>query len=138
MTLSLFGKRSLRKAMRKLDEHQHDQVYDEQGLLRVDEGYEGPDQEQEQHQNRLDRDLEAAVDRAGAHPVSVAMMESVESVSNTGDLMETTIAVVEAPVPTGFTRGEKWTFLVIAIVAVINVSVCVPLYYHYAGQESAL
>jgi cobalamin biosynthesis Mg chelatase CobN len=35
----------------------------------------------------------------------------------------------------GFTRGEKMMFVVIAVVAILNVCVCVPLYYHFANQD---
>lgn len=39
-------------------------------------------------------------------------------------------------VSTGFTRGEKMTFGVIAVIAFLNVCVCVPLHYHFAGQDN--
>ncbi|KAF9366904.1 hypothetical protein BGX34_000022 [Mortierella sp. NVP85] len=124
MTLSIFGKRSLRKAMLKLDQHHHDHQQ-QQGLLETQETNEDPDLEHEERENLLDCDLEAAVDRARARPVPVAMIER-----------ETSTTVVETPIPTGFTRGEKWTFLAIGIAVVIDISVCIPLYYHFSNQAS--
>ncbi|KAG0002589.1 hypothetical protein BGZ65_002514 [Modicella reniformis] len=131
MTLSIFGKRSLRKAMRKLDQHDHHhhQQQQQQSLSEGQETDEDGDQRQEQHRNLLDRDLETAQGRS----VPAAVIERVEGVSITTDSDEA-IIVVKAPMPTGFTRGEKWTFVVIAIVALVDFSVCIPLYYHYASQ----
>jgi hypothetical protein len=117
-TLSIFGKRSLRKAMGKLDQHHHEQ----QSLLASEESNED--------QNLLDLDLEAAVESAGANSEQDAIVDSEEGVSSTVDS-----TVIEPPVPTGFTRGEKWTFLAIVVVVLIDVSVCIPLYYHYANQQ---
>ncbi|KAI8360464.1 snare associated Golgi protein-domain-containing protein [Mortierella sp. GBAus27b] len=117
-TLSIFGKRSLRKAMGKLDQHHHEQ----QSLLASEESNED--------QNLLDLDLEAAVESAVANTELDAMVDSEEGVSSAADS-----TVIEPPVPTGFTRGEKWTFLAIVVVVLIDVSVCIPLYYHYANQQ---
>ncbi|KAI1317361.1 hypothetical protein EDD11_008541 [Mortierella claussenii] len=110
LTLSIFGKRSLRKAMKKLDQHQHRHHPEESEDLSVE--YED---EVNGHQ-----DLEAA------HGVGLDQAsEGLEAVVST---------ITETSASTGFTRGEKWTFVGIAVAAVINVSVCVPLYYHYANQ----
>ncbi|KAF8932426.1 snare associated Golgi protein-domain-containing protein [Dissophora ornata] len=111
LTLSIFGKRSLRKAMGKLDEHQHDQD-GSQGLLSAQEG--GEDS------NENDGDLEAPTED--------------DSAVNRPDVEASNAATV-ATAPTGFTRGEKWIFVGIAVAAVVNVSVCIPLYYHYANQD---
>ncbi|KAG0268128.1 hypothetical protein DFQ27_007471 [Actinomortierella ambigua] len=35
----------------------------------------------------------------------------------------------------GFTRGEKMTFIMIAVVAVVNLCVCLPLYFHFAAID---
>ncbi|KAF9996265.1 hypothetical protein BGZ79_009994 [Entomortierella chlamydospora] len=109
LTLSIFGKRSLRKALSKLDQHQgamssHAEDHEE------DEGEDDGD-------NRTEGDSETtAVDMTGANLTSSG-------------------AAASDAASTGFTRGEKWMFFGIVVVAIVNVSVSIPLYFHYANKK---
>ncbi|KAF9102613.1 hypothetical protein BGX27_010928 [Mortierella sp. AM989] len=110
LTLSIFGKRSLRKAFSKLDHHQDllsKRSAEDQSL----------EEEEGGHEQRItpEGDLEASVG------------------GTTG--MDHSPKGAESSTSTGFTRGEKWMFFGIAVVAILNVSISIPLYYHYANQE---
>ncbi|KAF8986075.1 hypothetical protein BGZ46_009872 [Entomortierella lignicola] len=115
LTLSIFGKRSLRKAFSKLDHHQDLLAVrasdDEEEEDEVEEG------EVVQQDQRIEVDLESA------------------SVDGTNVVSSSTRVTTTTTTSTGFTRVEKWMFFGIVVGAIVNVSVSVPLYYHYANQE---
>ncbi|KAF9170742.1 hypothetical protein BGX21_006737 [Mortierella sp. AD011] len=110
LTLSIFGKRSLRKALSKLDQHQ--------GAMSSRARGHGEEEESEDDgHNRTEGNLETtAVDMTGANQTSSG-------------------AVASDAASTGFTRGEKWMFFGIVVVAIVNVSVSIPLYFHYANKK---
>ncbi|KAF9354600.1 hypothetical protein BGX26_007587 [Mortierella sp. AD094] len=113
LTLSIFGKRSLRKAMSKLDHHQSIKSGRAEDQVQQEEEEEGEDGQQ----NRTEGNLEAtAVDMTGVNQTSSGAESEAAS--------------------TGFTRGEKWMFFGIVIVAIVNLSVSIPLYFHYANQDT--
>ncbi|GJJ72625.1 hypothetical protein EMPS_04983 [Entomortierella parvispora] len=166
LTLSLFGKRSMRKAMAQLDRHQQIEAAAAASL--------------EQHQRQLqllqEQGTYGAEGSTTATDVAVAVRPSSSSISSlesetvvsttpnlhavkkigTDPSTTTTGSLSEAEtetdgllhrsdpeagartVPTGtssgFTRGEQWTFVGIAIAAVINICVCIPLYFHFKDQ----
>ncbi|KAK3821943.1 MAG: snare associated Golgi protein-domain-containing protein [Linnemannia gamsii] len=137
LTLSMFGKRSLRKALAKLDHHQRFHQDNQ-------EPHEGDDDDEEEerhshHPQVIDRIAERILERADA--------DADEDEETTTSLTSTSQTVTAASSPlvskripealkeTGFTRAEKWTFVGIAVVAVINICVCIPLYYRYANQD---
>lgn len=167
LTLSLFGKRSLRKAMKRLDQHQA--LTNLQEVEVVIEGVATVIRELEDNASippslrstmveqlaaeEDDQDYFYRTDLETAHRrhLSADQAEGGEGSSATSS----TLAVPYEPhhgaknhhgnkapaiarpalASSGFTRGEKLTFVVIAVVAVLNVCVCVPLYYHFASQE---
>ncbi|KAG0287823.1 hypothetical protein BGZ97_006985 [Linnemannia gamsii] len=167
LTLSLFGKRSLRKAMKRLDQHQA--LTSLQEVEVVIEGVASVIRELEDNASippslrstmveqlaaeEEDQDYFYRTDLETAHQrhLSADQAEGGEGSSATSS----TLAVPHEPhhgvknnhgnkapaidrpalASSGFTRGEKMTFVVIAVVAVLNVCVCVPLYYHFANQE---
>ncbi|KAF9919185.1 hypothetical protein BX616_000038 [Lobosporangium transversale] len=107
VTLSIFGKRSLRKAMRKLDRHHHHY------------------RPQQDHESEIDGETQEEDGGQLAPPLTDAIASEV---------IDAEARVVKAQTSMGFTRGEKWVFAGIAAVAVINICVCIPLYFHYASQ----
>ncbi|KAG0279340.1 hypothetical protein BGZ95_001528 [Linnemannia exigua] len=134
LTLSMFGKRSLRKALAKLDHHQRFHQDNQ-------EPHESDDDEEERHRHHpqvIDRIAERILEQTDADTI-----EDEETASSTLTSQTVTAAsspqvskrIPEALNETGFTRAEKWTFVGIAIVAVTNICVCIPLYYHYANQD---
>ncbi|KAF9547737.1 hypothetical protein EC957_007902 [Mortierella hygrophila] len=162
LTLSLFGKKSLRKAMKRLDQHQA--LTNLQEVEVVIEGVATVIRELEDNASippslrstmveqlaaeEGDQDYYFRTDLEAAHQrqLSAGQDEEGEGSSATSS----TLAVPNHPhhlhnkapgtvgpalASSGFTRGEKITFVVIAVVAVLNVCVCVPLYYHFANQE---
>lgn len=168
LTLSLFGKRSLRKAMKRLDQHQA--LTNLQEVEVVIEGVATVIRELEDNASippslrstmvdqlaaeEGDQDYYFRTDLEAAHQrlLSADQDEEGEGSSATSS----TLVVPSQPrhaakdrhphnkapgtagptlASSGFTRGEKLTFVVIAVVAVLNVCVCVPLYYHFANQE---
>ncbi|KAG0209990.1 hypothetical protein BGX28_009769 [Mortierella sp. GBA30] len=137
LTLSIFGKRSMRNAMAKLDEHQDDeQQHHHPHLSEPVENAERGDED------LWNADLEAAsapVRRQGLDQEVVAQDEEESIASSTTTTGLESPSHVRKTVATdsssGFTRGEKMTFVGIAVVAVLNLSVCIPLYYHFAGQD---
>lgn len=167
LALSLFGKRSLRKAMKRLDQHQALTSMHEVEV--VVEGVASLVRELEDHasippslrstmieqlaaedgdrdyfhrgdlesQQRLLNDGEEGSSGGAVDDETVTASSSANSHRN--NKAHRLLGVrPHHPTPTlpssGFTRGEKITFVVIAAVALINVCVCVPLYYHYANQ----
>ncbi|KAI8595451.1 snare associated Golgi protein-domain-containing protein [Dissophora ornata] len=170
LTLSIFGKRSLRKAMKRLEQHQALTSLEEvevvvEGVATVIRDLEDRASippsfrstmieqlaaEETDPDYYYRADLEAAPqsllsDREGR--------EGEEEEEEQGESSSRTSATVadafhhhlhnkthgnEARTEqgsSGFTRGEKITFIVIAVVAVVNVCVCVPLYHHFASQD---
>ncbi|KAF9095403.1 hypothetical protein BGX23_000540 [Mortierella sp. AD031] len=138
LTLSMFGKRSLRKALAKLDHHQRfhhqDQDQDE------DEDLDGDDHDSEEHEHTrtVDRIAERILNHAdvdeeqGPEPASPTLTsQSVTDVSSS----QVPKKIPESLKETGFTRAEKLTFVGIAVVAVLNVCICIPLYSHFANQD---
>lgn len=161
LTLSLFGKRSMRKAMAQLDRHQQIEAAAAASL----------EQQQRQlqllqEQGRHGAEGSATVATAAARPSSsstssletdtvVSTTPNLHAVKKIGTNHSATVAgsLSEAETETdgllhgsdpengartsptetasGFTRGEQWTFAGIAIAAVINICVCIPLYYHF-------
>ncbi|KAG0054937.1 hypothetical protein BGZ83_010062 [Gryganskiella cystojenkinii] len=160
LTLSIFGKRSMRKAMAQLDRHQQVDAAAAATL--------------EQHQRQIEALEAAASMRSASSSASSTGTDTVISPSPNLQTVKKFVTNNNAAVgtvggrgteedergphssphadiddgdteagstpprltesSTGFTRGEIWTFVGIAIVAVINVCVCVPLYYHFKNQ----
>ncbi|KAF9156666.1 hypothetical protein BG015_002870 [Linnemannia schmuckeri] len=168
LTLSLFGKRSLRKAMKRLDQHQA--LTNLQEVEVVIEGVATVIRELEDNASippslrstmidqlaaeEGDQDYYYRTDLEAAHQrlLSVDEGEEGEGSSATSSTLanpnhphhtakdhhhsnKAPAATGPALASSGFTRGEKMTFVVIAVVAVLNICVCVPLYYHFANQE---
>ncbi|KAF9148350.1 hypothetical protein BG015_009922 [Linnemannia schmuckeri] len=137
LTLSIFGKRSLRKALAKLDHHQR--------FLQQDQDETDNDSKEEEHvhfyhSRTVDRIAEGILE----HPEVEDDEETAAALSPRSSPSQTVSAASSPQVPkripeslqeTGFTRAEKWTFVGIAVAAVLNVCVCIPLYSHYANQD---
>ncbi|KAF9304405.1 hypothetical protein BGZ74_001636 [Mortierella antarctica] len=98
LTLSIFGKQALRKALGKLDRHQAALDGTLDGVTVV------PGQEEEQDE-----------EQDGTAEQDILLPSSAEE--------------------TGFTRTEKITFRVIALVALTNICICIPLYNHFADHQ---
>ncbi|KAF9128569.1 hypothetical protein BGW39_004956 [Mortierella sp. 14UC] len=140
LTLSMFGKRSLRKALAKLDHHQRF-YQDNQEPHESNNGDDDNDEDEEygHHPRTIDRIAERILEQADVDEDE----ETAAAMSPTSTSQTTTAASspqVSKGIPkslkeTGFTRAEKWTFAGIAVVAAINVCVCIPLYSHYASQN---
>ncbi|KAG0271630.1 hypothetical protein BGZ95_000519 [Linnemannia exigua] len=170
LTLSLFGKRSLRKAMKRLDQHQA--LTNLQEVEVVIEGVatvirelednasippslrstmieqlaaEENDQDYfyrndlESAHRRLSSDEQAEEGESSTATSSTAVNNTVKDhqLHHRHNNKAAPIAATARPAlaSSGFTRGEKWTFVVIAVVAVLNICICVPLYYHFAKQD---
>ncbi|KAG0286270.1 hypothetical protein BGZ98_005154 [Dissophora globulifera] len=178
LTLSIFGKRSLRKAMRRLDQHQA--LTDLREVEVVVEGVASVIRELEDsasippslRSTMIDQlaeeeadpefysrqDLEAARRRlleeggeggeredsddggSGTRPTGLDRRLHQRHFNNNnndnshhGNTHKTRASELAAG--GGFTRGEKITFVVIAAVALLNVCVCVPLYYRFARED---
>lgn len=138
LTLSMFGKRSLRKALAKLDHHQRFHQQDLDGNnhdIEEDEEY-----GHLHHPRTIGRMAEGILEHT-----EVAEDEETAAAASPRSSTSQTISVTssfqvskrtpESSQETGFTRAEKWTFVGIAVVAVLNVCVCIPLYSHYANQD---
>lgn len=137
LTLSMFGKRSLRKALAKLDHHQR--------ILPQDQDETDNDNVEEEHSHfhhprAIDRIAEGIMERAeveddeetaGVLSPRSSTSQTVSAVSST----QVSKRIPESLQDTGFTRAEKLTFVGIAVIAVLNVCVCLPLYSHYANQD---
>ncbi|KAG0371110.1 snare associated Golgi protein-domain-containing protein [Gamsiella multidivaricata] len=154
LTLSMFGKRSLRKAMKRLDQHQALTNLQEvevvvEGVATVIRELEDTARippslrssfierlaEEETEFNRDGGDLEFAQLLQPSHHIE-GQTSRATSATLTNHRVDDNNKATEANLPpsSGFTRGEKITFVVITIVAVLNVCVCVPLYFHFANQ----
>ncbi|KAG0235374.1 hypothetical protein BGW42_005353 [Actinomortierella wolfii] len=219
LTLSIFGKRSLRKAMKRLDQHQaltsfeevevviegaadliheiedeahvppsrrsalierlateelahpsdchqrhhhHDDLEagtafgastaeDDQPLLRYNDDVDNNDEEGQSSSPTLAST--AASTQTATGPVEGQASNSNASLLNrlkkskAGDRLSRLIPGgqnrhagaqhhhVSTPRSSGFTRGEKMTFVVIAVVAVVNLCVCLPLYKYFASVD---
>ncbi|KAF9287037.1 hypothetical protein BGZ68_002305 [Mortierella alpina] len=143
LTLSIFGKKSMRKAMARLDEHQEQQQERQQGLLSEQAGA----ATNEDEEDLWNADLEAAVTVRQQGQVNprvreeeeeeqeVASSTSTSTLQSPPLLNKPAVANDEDPQLTGFTRGEKLTFVAIAIVAVVNLCVCIPLYHYFADRD---
>ncbi|KAF9901193.1 hypothetical protein EC991_006424 [Linnemannia zychae] len=137
LTLSMFGKRSLRKALAKLDHHQRFH----QGSQEPHDSDSSDDNEDEEHGHHpraIDRIAERILERADADEDETVASTSPTSTSQTvtqASSPQISKNIPESLKETGFTRAEKWTFVGIAVVAFVNVSVCIPLYSHYANQD---
>ncbi|KAF9922069.1 hypothetical protein FBU30_007843 [Linnemannia zychae] len=164
LALSLFGKRSLRKAMKRLDQHQaltslHEVEIVIEGAASVIRELEDNASippslrstiieqlatEEHDQDYYYRNDLEAARRRllengeGASNGTPSALADTDDSSqpakdhrhrSNRGGPNGSTLASA------GFTKGEKWMFVIIGMVAVFNICICVPLYYHYANQE---
>ncbi|KAF9109683.1 hypothetical protein BGX27_007334 [Mortierella sp. AM989] len=177
LTLSIFGKRSLRKAMKRLDQHQaltnlHEVEVVIEGAAAVirelednasippslrstmieqlaaeetDPDYyyrgEGVKAAQRRHlrgpssgSGSQNTDVEAGYGEEGEGESSTPT--STLLANHNHDHQNKSVSKPVATLPSsGFTRGEKITFGVIAIVAVLDVCICLPLYYHFAKQD---
>lgn len=137
LTLSMFGKRSLRKALAKLDHHQR---YFQQDQNETDNGDEGEEHSHFDHPRAIDRIAEGILERAeveGDVETTAALSPRPSSSRTVSAASSTQVSkrIPESLQDTGFTRAEKLTFIGIAVVAVLNVCVCIPLYYHFANQD---
>ncbi|KAG0283968.1 hypothetical protein BGZ96_011675 [Linnemannia gamsii] len=138
LTLSMFGKRSLRKALAKLDHHQrfHQQDLDENNHnVEEDEVY-----GRFHHPRAIDRIAEdilehAEVDEEEETSAAASSRSSTSQTISAASSSQVSKRIPESLQETGFTRSEKWTFVGIAVVAVLNVCICIPLYSHYADQD---
>ncbi|KAF9131330.1 hypothetical protein BGW39_001941 [Mortierella sp. 14UC] len=164
LALSLFGKRSLRKALKRLDQHQA--LTSLQEVEVVIEGVATVIRELEDNASippslrstmidqlaaeEGDQDYFYRTDLEAAHQRLLSDEQTEEGGSSTATSNtpvnnrakdhhhhKPTPGVPARPAlaSSGFTRGEKMTFVVIAVVAILNVCVCVPLYYHFANQD---
>jgi len=139
LTLSIFGKKSMRKAMARLDQHQEPQEpqQEQEGPRREQEGAAA----EEDEEALWNADLEAAVAARQQGQAAQREEEEVASSTSTSTLQspppvnKSAVTDDEDPQLTGFTRGEKLTFVAIAVVAVVNLAVCIPLYFHFADQD---
>ncbi|KAF9905844.1 hypothetical protein EC991_001249 [Linnemannia zychae] len=165
LTLSLFGKRSLRKALKRLDQHQA--LTNLQEVEVVIEGVATVIRELEDNASippslrstmieqlaaeEGDQDYFYRTDLEAAHQRLLGDEQAQEGEGSTTTSntpinnrvkdphhQKSTPAAPAGPAlaSSGFTRGEKMTFVVIAVVAILNVCVCVPLYYHFANQDA--
>ncbi|KAG0347850.1 hypothetical protein BG004_006800 [Podila humilis] len=177
LALSLFGKRSLRKAMKRLDQHQaltnmHEVEATVQGVVTVTREQEdsasippslrstmieqlaAEENQQEYYyrsnlesiQQLLDGEEEAGsssgvgtwAEDEEARPEAALSIHSRQSLNKSPRVLGLRQQPTPAALPSsGFTRGEKITFVAIAAVAVVNVCVCVPLFYHFANKETS-
>ncbi|KAG0264279.1 hypothetical protein BG011_007169 [Mortierella polycephala] len=188
LTLSMFGKRSLRKAMKRLDQHQaltsmheveivvegvatvireledsasippslrstmieqlaaeeeDEDYYYRRDLEAADQRLLGPNSHSAPKRNRSEDDNAEDEDAGGASSTSgtsaavnqnSSSLYKVNQLHHPHRLAGASAAASNLP-SSGFTRGEKMIFVAIAVVAVLNVCVCVPLYFHFANEE---
>jgi len=151
LTLSMFGKRSLRKALAKLDQHQrfhHHHHHGDQGQD-IQDSNEGNDYDNHGHHPRvIDRIAEDILERADVvdeedeETMTTTTTTAATSPTITSHTVATTSSspqlqkrIPESLKDTGFTRAEKLTFVGIAVVAVLNICICIPLYSHFANQD---
>lgn len=161
LTLSLFGKRSMRKAMAQLDRHQQIEAAAAASLEQQQTQLQLLQEQGRHHQvaesadasrssssstSSLETDtlvsttsnLHAAKKIITNHSVATAGSLSEAETERDGLLHgadpETGARTSPTETSSGFTRGEQWTFVGIAIAAVVNICVCIPLYYHFKDQ----
>lgn len=137
LALSMFGKRSLRKALAKLDHHQR--------FLPQDQDETNSDNEEEEHSHlhhpgAIDRIAEGSLERAEVEDdeETTAVLSPRSSASQKVSAASSTQVskrIPESLQDTGFTRAEKLTFVGIVVIAVLNVCICIPLYSHFASQD---
>ncbi|KAF9348962.1 hypothetical protein BGX26_012685 [Mortierella sp. AD094] len=172
LTLSLFGKRSLRKAMKRLDQHQaltnlHEvEVVIEGAAVVIRELEDNASIPPSLRSTMIEQlaaeetdpdfyfggdGMAAAQQRHLRGPSSGSASRSTdEEAGYGGDDGEGTTATSTllgnrqqnksaATSPSsqssGFTRGEKITFAVIAGVALLDICICLPLYYYFSNQD---
>ncbi|KAK3816184.1 MAG: snare associated Golgi protein-domain-containing protein [Benniella sp.] len=168
LTLSIFGKRSLRNALKRLEQHQALTNVPEvevvvEGVATVIHELEDTTDvppslrssiieqlaTEDADPNYYRGDLEAARQRhSGSSQASERNREAGESSSTPNTTLDNhrnhigksgvphkvhSHSLSEANLSSsGFTRGEKLTFMGIIFLAVLNVCVCVPLYIHFS------
>ncbi|KAG0296451.1 hypothetical protein BGZ98_000950, partial [Dissophora globulifera] len=133
LTLSIFGKKSLRNAMGKLDRHHEE----EEGEEAQDDNDNGDDPSQSRrlldevdNDNDHNSDLENPTRQSQTHRAVLPDDDAVVNTATSSSSSQSTS--IDS---TGFTRGERFTFVAIAIAVVVNISVCIPLYHHFANQD---
>jgi hypothetical protein len=166
LTLSIFGKRSLRNALKRLEQHQaltnvpEVEVVVEGVATVIHELEDATDvppslrssvieqlATEDADPNHYRRDLEGQR-HSGSSQVSERNREAGESSSTPNTTLANhrnhigksgaphrvhSHSLSEANLSSsGFTRGEKLTFMGIIFLAVLNVCVCVPLYIHFS------
>ncbi|KAF9189240.1 hypothetical protein BGZ51_009765 [Haplosporangium sp. Z 767] len=119
LALSIFGKRSMRNAMAKLDRHQdhaEEPDLEAQGILQ-----ENRDSNNTEVVDQIQRNVDLETSNPGLEPTIAAKTNARTTTASNST--------------TGFTRGEKITFVCIAIVVLVNICICIPLYFHFAEQD---
>ncbi|KAI8359767.1 snare associated Golgi protein-domain-containing protein [Mortierella sp. GBAus27b] len=148
LTLSMFGKRSLRKAFYRLEQHQaltsvpEVEVVVEGVSTVIHELEESTDVPPSLRNSIIDQLVPDDTDPSRSRGRDEETGEGSTNSTLTGHFQHVRkdgsqphhhpIDHLSSP---GFTRGEKLTFVFIAVLAVLNVCVCVPLYYHFANQD---
>ncbi|KAG0258039.1 hypothetical protein BG011_003576 [Mortierella polycephala] len=122
LTLSIFGKRSMRNAMAKLDQHQdqtEESDLEAQGILQENRGN---DSNTIEIVDQVQRNVDLETFSPSLEPTIVAKTKV-----KTTNASNSTV---------GFIRGEKIMFVGIAMVALVNICICIPLYFHFADQDT--
>ncbi|KAF9918991.1 hypothetical protein BX616_003241 [Lobosporangium transversale] len=164
LALSIFGKRSLRKAMKRLEQHQaltnlqeveiviegvatvirelednasippslRSTMIEQLAAEETDPNYYYRGDDLEATQRRHLGALSPPEDREGSRSNSSTTVSNTLVGHSAGTGNTTTKMPTNAASSSGFTRGEKIMFILIGIVAVLNVCICIPLYYHFA------
>ena len=138
LTLSMFGKRSLRIALARLDHHQR--------FLQQDQDEAANDSEEEEehspfhHPRAIDRITEGILERAEVEDgeeitAAISPRSSTSQTVSAASSSQVSKRIPESWQYTGFTRTENLAFVGIAVVAVLNVCVCIPLYFHFTDQD---
>ncbi|KAF9433087.1 hypothetical protein BGZ76_009905 [Entomortierella beljakovae] len=174
LTLSMFGKRSLRKAMKRLDQHQsltslHEVEVVVEGVAVVIRELEDnasippslrstmieqlaaeeTDPDFYYHEGGMEaaqqRHMRGPSDESRRSDIEAGSVEDErEGTTATSSLLPSnnnqTSQIKGAPgtQSSGFTRGEKIAFVVIAFVAILDISICLPLYYRFANEDGKL
>ncbi|KAF9433737.1 hypothetical protein BGZ76_009042 [Entomortierella beljakovae] len=122
LTLSIFGKRSLRKAFSKLDHHQ--------GLMSKQ-----VDQDNDAEQDRIIEETNSSNDDLESGITTIAGEEGITTDNETEDTDNEDLKTTTTTASTGFTHGEKLMFVGIGTLAIVNICVSIPLYFHFANQQ---
>lgn len=142
LTLSIFGKRSLRNALKRLEQHQALSSVPEvevvvEGVATVihelEDAADVPPSLRSTTIERLAAEDDLNDDRSNQRP-SQSRGRDEEEASSLHNKAHPP-RPLDKPSSSGFTRGERITFVGIALLATLNVCVCVPLYYHFANQQ---